>query len=504
MITKATFIDARSHHSAGFTLLELLLVTGVMILISAASLQIFDDWSEKTLNQRVARQYLVLQDAAEDYVTTNFEQVISRAPTTNSVGEITLTEMRNAGFLSNGFPNQSIFKQAFAVYIRNKGNTTNGTALEIITIGENVSGDRSVPESRLRSAALAGGSRLGLYSRRTNSLGVASVEGFYQNWAIPYSAINALHTGTISSTGTVTGYLAAYGEVAQTDLANPNYLYRVPIYNASGERQYEYNRMEANLDMNNYDLEDVAGVTVDHMDVDGNIQINAVNMNTAGFTPFAFSVDQQLTSAGNNSRIQYGFTADSDPGCRIIELVPGVKTVDVPAAATCNLAGGDLAIDGDNVPTLVDLHIRGDLRVADTTSTRTAEVRDTINQYGTAKFDFVDAQEVSTGRVSTDETVLQGDINATEFSSSVDTVPGTTNTLNIPVTSTRNLIANNIIQDSTGAGAVTVQSGSVRVEEGFDSSGGLDALNLFSIRRMEMDECLDHPDCTDPNIIVVP
>lgn len=308
----------------GMSLLEVLLVVGIMSVFIAGVAQIFDDWFKRSINERVASEMLELQDAAEQFAKLNHEYILNdEVPNVGDIAELDISDMSDEGFLAKTFRARNSFGQSMRVFVRNvNDNTVGGVALEVITVSDDANGDSRMQDKRLFDSALSGGPKMGLISAMT--LGPNCCDGNIQSpngqWSVALSDFSSLYNRTPDRDRG--GYMAAYGRVSLNDDLDDRYLYRVEV-----EGRPELNRMMTNMDMNGMDITNAGTVISDNMAVGGNATLNGHETN--GFSsPYVLSVRDNVT-ASNMTVTRNGN------------------------------AKGDLVVQGDNDNTTYDLNVGG-------------------------------------------------------------------------------------------------------------------------------------------------
>jgi len=286
----------------GLSLLEVLMVVGLMTALATGAAQIFDDWFKKSVNRKVATEMADLQNAAEQFVILNMERVIEDyIPNEGNVAEIDIDELIDRNFLSEKFVSRNSFNQEMRVVVRNAGgDTVKGTAVEVLVLGDDRGGrDSRMSDNRLFDAALSGGPKLGLISALDMKGGNCcdgNIQSAYGEWSVPlrhfssiYSRIPDINYG---------GYMASYGRISRTETNSEDYLYRVKI----PDRPY-LNRMMTNMDMNNYDIVNAGVIVSDKMDVGGNLKIDGQASSSGAVSPYVLAVgnsffgnDMEITS----------------------------------------------------------------------------------------------------------------------------------------------------------------------------------------------------------------
>lgn len=486
-------IQRMMRRESGFSLLELLLVIVVMGLLMAGAFQIFNDWVEKSTNRTVVRQMLLVQNAAEEYVSANFATLLPTIPNLAEATNLDLDTLRDSGFLPQAFPDATIFRQPIDVILINGGVGLKGEIIQVLTITGDSAGDTRVVESRLLDAALAGGPSVGVYTARTGG----EIRSAYAEWAIAQNDIQAVYD-PIPPDQQNGGYIASYGQASIDDLAQSDYLYRVPMFDSAGNQLFQLNQMATDLDMGGNEIQSAAAFSVDQMRVNGAMNVEGENITTAGFNPYALSVDEVLQVSGNASRIGYAFSENSDPNCRFVDIAGETRVDDalVPPSGICEVVGGEMTVHGDTDDLTVDI-ISQSMNVDGPAIAGIANVQNTPT-FGDAQFDFVNANEVTAGRAVADDLFMSnpGSIVTQELRSGVSAQ------FNSVDLTSGSLVAGDL-EMSPNANVVVDRD--MIVERSFETYGNYWSSGTFNaVRSIEMDSCEQHGDCFDPNLIVNP
>lgn len=472
----------------GFSLIELLLVVVVMAVLMAGAMQIFNDWIEKSTNRTAVRQMLLVQNAAEEYVSANFAAILATIPNEDDVDTISLATLRGNGYLPQNFPDRNIFRQSLRIVLINGGVADKGQIIQTLTLSGSDSDDQRVPETRLLDAAAAGGPNMGFYSRRTQG----EIRSAYAEWSIEQSDIQTAYNPADPDDRNG-GYLAAYGQVSVDDIAQSDYLYRVPMFDAAGNRLYQLNRMATDLDMGGNAMQAAAAMTVDQMRVNGGMDILAENITTAGFNPYALSVDEVLSVSGDNSEMGYAFSENSSPDCRFVTIAGEIIVDDslVPVGQVCQIVGGQITVHGDADDLTPDVTIP-DMQVDGASIADVSNVQNTPT-FGEAQFDQVNANTVTAGRVIADELSVSGTaLSAQQLRT------GSNADFDTMAMSAGHVIAADINMPGNGE---ILTSGNMTAEQSYESYGNLWARGgLNAIRNLDMDRCRGHAACFDPNL----
>lgn len=361
--------QSRRDRRAGFSLLELLLVIGVSSALTMVAIQVFNDFTERSINRRAGNHILKIQSSAEEFVAANFTDLWdNNIPATGDIDQIDLADLIGEGFLPEDYRSINVFRQNTRILIRNAGDGfTGGRTIEVLSVTEDTDDgvDRSWSNERIIDAARGAGPKVGVIVNTTTGPGccAGNIQSLFGEWSVPLADFVAEFNYTNDPNR---GYLASYGRVAFSQTFNGDYLYRVEI-----PGQPQVNQMETNLDMTQNVLNGVGVVTADNIGVGysydtatgawvgdntASIEISGSNTGTGSFTPFALTVDQSISVT---NRTSLGFRVLGDPSCLLttqdnlpIAGIPAGSVISVDGSANpatdCEIVGGDFLLRGDD------------------------------------------------------------------------------------------------------------------------------------------------------------
>jgi len=348
----------------GFSLLEMLMAISLIAMIVVGVFTISDQWLKRAVNRQLAVDVLRLQQAASDYVFTNFETL--KKTSLNQFVKINVSDIKDTNFLPSGYTARNALKQDMVVYKRSR-NIVPYYVIDVLVVSTNPSsGTIRIPNDRMLDAVRAGGPQMGLYSQIVtpdNNL-PNKISSFFKGWSVDPSLTPLPgYAATPNGSG---GYIAAFNIVSGEKIeANPDYLYRVSV---AGQPQL--NRMAADLRMNKNPIRDVGTMTADKVIVNGSAAFRGIAQGSASETSQALTVDQALyiESEKNdqqgavrvNMKVKPGFS-----GCEVTDAKdddwsrPGDKNGDWnrtltggncgPSTMTSNdLLGGELQVISKN------------------------------------------------------------------------------------------------------------------------------------------------------------
>ncbi|GEM_PF-2272962 len=503
---------ADSKSMRGFSLLELLLVITVSALLTTIVIQIFNDFTQRSVNRRAGNHILKIQSSAEEYVAANFTDLwTNNIPNLGDIDEITIPDMIAEGFLPDNYRANNVFRQNTKILIRNGGvGFTGGQAVEVLTVTEDTADgvDRSWANERVMDAARSAGPKVGVIVNAVIGDGTTccagSIQSLFGEWSIPLADFAAEFNRTDNPDR---GYLAAYGRVAFSDTFNNDYLYRVSI-----PGQPQVNQMQTNLDMDNNVINGVGVISADNISVGyiynnatntwvdqgASLTISGSNTGTGSFTPFALTVDQAMEVAGAS---KFDFRVIGDASCLIttqdnlpIAGIPAGSVVSVDGSANpatdCEIVGGDFLISGDGTGATTNDFTATRVRVSasDLTaagSTRSNVVARTVDIVNLSSFTYdaagnpVDVAVGAPKQIEANFNTVMVNENATtdEFSAFEVQFLGPQFTLDRLQTGSANMVGSNVEAANIVAGRIvganTTNFADVNVENAVSSTAGV-------------------------------
>lgn len=236
----------RAARQAGISLTETIL--GIAIMGGGLGLiaKLQKDNIDRINNQVAAHQMATIRTAAERYVRDNYAAVLGMVPATGNTATIPDNDLRN--WLPDSMFNgaeiaPSPYNGDYVINVRNVGPGASGQPRVEMTVV--TTGGKPIPESALPQVAADLGANGG-FRAATNALyDTATVRGAYGGWQMPVADL-----ATAPAPGSVVGF-AYFGDGAVLT----DFLYRNPV-----PGQPEAQRMNANIDSNNFGLANVAQI----------------------------------------------------------------------------------------------------------------------------------------------------------------------------------------------------------------------------------------------------
>lgn len=336
-------------YQKGLSLLEVLLVVGVMSVFVTGAAQIFDDWFKRSINQKVASEILELQDAAEQYAKLNHEYILNdNVSDVGDIAELNIADLIDGGFLATNYRARNSFGQSMRVIVRNVNDSTiGGVALEVLTVSDDWGGnDSRMANGRIFDAAVAGGPRMGIISAADlgDNCCDGNIQSIHGEWVVDLSDFTSVYNRTPDIDRG--GYMAAYGRVSLNDDIDDRYLYRVEV-----EGRDHLNRMMTNMDLNANDIVNAGTVVSDNMAVQGNVELSGNETN--GFaSPYVLSVSNNFLSDSLNIR------RDGDSkGDLIVQGDDDNATADLSVTGNFNMSAtnGNVVTTRGNVNTVTNM-----------------------------------------------------------------------------------------------------------------------------------------------------
>lgn len=314
----------------GFSLIETLLSIGIIALITMGAVKLTEEWAERIRHREEANYLIAVNETAKSYLSANFSAIMHDLFGENlnnipihlddevydpnsyliNIGKIIHIPIKNEGgnfYLKDGtvglpenFQEKSPLGHIASVYVRNLGFIGNQLTLQVflVTSVDNAESARPFTAMAANDVARAIGPSAGIFPTQNGC--ASDVISAYGSWSFSGSILNNesyLMTGTppycppYNESRGIGNYIIIQDRISYSSVASRQYLYRTPIAGIP-----EANRMETNLDMNNHEIDNVGGLSVDNLIVDG-----AARLAGAGGT--AIYVDQSLRVAGSESRI---------------------------------------------------------------------------------------------------------------------------------------------------------------------------------------------------------
>jgi hypothetical protein len=428
----------RSHkNSAGISLLELLLSIGITAVILIGGTKITQDWAERMQNRNEANYLLTVHNAAKSYASVNFsrimrvgfnENMLNNVPNNallNNPGRAIVVTIGNTGvspfFLKDGttalgadFTETSPRGRDIRIYVRNVGFIGEERTLEIITTTTLAAAANSKRQDQVmtRDIAQVLGPQAGVYTAAANNCAGGVFNGSYGNWRLNNTRLSAAgmmagypaYCPAINVAQGLTAYVALRDRITYKNADVSDYLYRVAIPGAP-----EANRMETNIDMNGNDILNVASISADNLQVNGNLVAGGrpgLTTNPAtGVGATAVFVDESLRVGGNSSYIR-GRQLLDPTGSRFI-YGGNLRIVDAPArvggnlrlqnltasTGTLNAAGMTISGTGNVVNIGGSVGVQNTLTI-DTLTARQAVANNTTIRGGTAAVPAVSASRM--------------------------------------------------------------------------------------------------------------
>jgi len=251
----------RLRRQRGLTLIESALVLTIAALTMVFFVRMLSDNAEVMKAKGVSEKMVEVFDAAGKYIKVNNAALVntispgslivipvgrpdvsSSVPSGPAAG---LPSLQGGGFLSPGFIDRNSYNQRHALIVRNVTVPGIGQRLDgLIT----TYGGMKIPDRQLQKIAGFIGAAGGYVPKSPLPSDAGQIVGSYGGWRSPLS-----NWGSSSNPaeGSIVATLAF--EAGEDGIAP--YLYRMDIGKA------EANRMQTNIDMNNFDLRNVKAVT---------------------------------------------------------------------------------------------------------------------------------------------------------------------------------------------------------------------------------------------------
>ena len=312
-----------SSTQKGFSILETLLTTAVVVGVLLVVFNLFEDYAEKTLVRSTAKYLddisLAVEEIVNDETYFNILYTLADAET-NDVLELSINNLINGfGVVPNNIPASTILnsnvrqetplKTGVEIMVRvadNPAITTDANALEIIIIT-----DERVLVSRARSVA----SELGAYGGHYIDA-ADNIRNSFRSWEVDPAVLNDSTWAGLAATNPPSqangAYIVHYKHKSYEDIAG-DYLYRDLVVGSP-----ELNQMNTDLNLGENNI-----VGVDNLEIDNDLTLGAnaivngsVNISNATFTESNFTAENQMTTGnalirGNGSGVRGNFSVEN-------------------------------------------------------------------------------------------------------------------------------------------------------------------------------------------------
>lgn len=268
-------IQKKYSSHEGFSLLEILLVVGVIATLSLAIIELTNGWANQEKNLSTARHLRLIHNAAESYIRDNFSGIKTALDTgtgvleipVNDTGGLTYYLKDGETYLPSTFSPINSYMQTITVLVRDAsiGPAPEEGRIEALVVS---SGQPIFLEDAIDIAQAAGSSGGLIAGIDAGTYGTATFGSVYGSWTTALANYaGLLWDDTNIPLDTDRAHLAAFIEINYQDIVS-DYLYRVEIPGAE-----DANRMEVNLDMNNNNLTNTAVLSADRVNVTGNMTV---------------------------------------------------------------------------------------------------------------------------------------------------------------------------------------------------------------------------------------
>lgn len=348
------------RHTQGFSILETLLTTVVVMGILLAIFNLFEDYAEKMLARSTAKYFNNISDAVEEMISNQdyFNIIYAMADAeTNDILELDINDLINGfGLAPNDIPasttlnrnirQQTPLKTGVNIMVRVADNTaiaTDADALEII-----IASDIPVLDSRARRTAHKMGAYGGYFRDETDNIKHA-----FASWRLDPTLFNDSTWGdAINGTPPsqdVGTYIVHYKYKSFEDITG-DYLYRDRVIGSP-----ELNRMHTDMNLGGNNI-----LGVDNLDITNDLNLDAkaivkgsMNVGNATFTQSNFVANNKMTTGnalirGNGTGVRGNLSVEGD-----------LSTTSMSAKGTIN---ADNAIFNNGLTTAGDLRSNGNVQ----------------------------------------------------------------------------------------------------------------------------------------------
>jgi len=392
-----------NSHRNGFSLLEILLTTGLLSVLLIVIFNILQNYAEDVLARSTAEYYGTINTALEQTLENPdyFNRIYNLASAEpNNILELTLNDLVNGfgsapdnlipalSMINSSFQNRNPYGAQSNIFIRvasNTGNPDAARALEII-----IASTQRLDQRRLRNTASKMKSYGGYYSGSNVSALTPDITASYGSWGFSQNNLSGTDWfATVNSnppSADEGGYLVHYKHINYDDVAG-DYLYRNRV-----DGDADLNTMYTDLDLGNNNI-----LGVDNMNVDDELNLSAKAI-----------VNGSMTVGGSATFNQADFTANN--------------ALNITNNATINGNGsgvtGNMTVQGN---VLVD----GDASFSDRLSARSALFSGGLGTAGTISSQTIEAGSVQSSTLNVTEVIgnnttiaVTGNLNAGNVSTS--------------------------------------------------------------------------------------
>ncbi len=282
------------HRQRGVTLMEVLLSMGILAGLLATGTHIISKYTRLIINEKAAAQMMAVQNAAEEFVQSNFMQLLDGSlpdsiPFNGNTRLITVADLSAANYLPANFSNVNKLNLRMSVVIRNDTQVGATPSIEIITVTQGIANPpySDAPLESVYDTAMFGKGRLG-FAASGGPYNFANIVGINGQWTVPTNNLAGHGLTFAFNAAEPNAFLAGYGRVSSEDIFDDDVLYRIPVAGRP-----EVNQMQADLDMSGHQMDGIGTMTVD------NVKAPRVELTNAGGN--ALTTSQTMTMRGNTS-----------------------------------------------------------------------------------------------------------------------------------------------------------------------------------------------------------
>jgi len=334
----------------GFSLLEALLVVVILSITVLGISAMFNEWLAQSIDNKVGREMVKIQNISEDYIQLNFDDTLSTIPNNGDIIEIDIQDLKDNDALDDSYIAQNSYQQEIRIFARNLSVAGGDNIIEVISVGESPNGDDArMKNGRLFRAATSGSSKLGVISALDTGANCCedNIQNIHGLWQVSLADFNAFYNSDADIDNG--GYIAAYGRIVNNPISyNDDYLYRVETGNVGS------NRMNTNLDLNGNSIIGEGVLTADNIIIAGDTEIQGNTSNVLDLPyKFAvldnFAVGQNMLIRASGNTLKGRLTIDGNTNGTSDFIVTDTLTIENGEGANGGLISAtNLAVSGDS------------------------------------------------------------------------------------------------------------------------------------------------------------
>jgi type II secretory pathway pseudopilin PulG len=219
------------NSTAGFALLDTLIAITIFLLMTPVIVVYLNLSSNTMLQKAAASQMSLVVEAAERYISANFDDLQSDATATHAV-EVSWSELQDAGLLSDTLKNSTAYGQTYRVWVLEP--STDVLEGYVITYGGSSTQTDSdfmslqIPATASYLGAKGGYFDSGLLTTGTLSATASIAQGAFGGWSFDFSTTDITLPHAADSEVWNAGHLVATTAYAESFENDEEFLHRLP------------------------------------------------------------------------------------------------------------------------------------------------------------------------------------------------------------------------------------------------------------------------------------